>query len=202
MSIVASVVLGGTVTAALVTLARRSAQRLRAHFALITPAAVPLAGGVTIAVALPAAHGNGGIAGIIVSCAACVSAFTDLQAGYIYDSVVTISAAIVVVRAAVSGTLLDTAMGALALSCAFGILWLSSKGRAIGLGDVKFAAVIGAAFGWQWGAVAIGAAFVTGGAMCIVLLICGCIGRGARVPLAPYLAAGCCIVTLAGGSLS
>lgn len=202
MSGAALVALATTLTTLLVLVAKGSAQKLQAHFALIAPSAAPLAGGVAVAATLPAAHGGGGVAGVVVSCAAGVSAFTDLQAGYIYDSVVMISAAVVFVRAALTQTMLDAVIGAAALSCAFGVLWLASRGRGIGLGDVKFAAVIGSAFGWQWGTAAIAAAFVAGGAACVVLLACGVVGRGARVPFAPWLAAGCFIVTLAGGSLS
>jgi len=67
-------------------------------------------------------------------------------------------------------------------------MWMLSRGRAIGLGDVKFAACIGAALGSLQGELALGVAFVLGGTYAAVALVRGS-RRDASTCFAPYLAA-------------
>lgn len=142
------------------------------------------------------------VAAAIAICAACVSAQTDLQCGLIFDTVTLGALAALLFRAAGTGTLAAACVGCVALAALLGALWAASGGRGIGLGDVKFAAVVGAAFGCAWGAAALGAAFVTGGIAAAALLLGGRATRRTALPLAPFFAIGCILSAATGGSLS
>jgi leader peptidase (prepilin peptidase)/N-methyltransferase len=63
----------------------------------------------------------------------------------------------------------------------------------MGLGDVKFAGVLGFALGWLgWPELVVGTAlgFAYGGIVSLVLLARGSAGRKSRIPYGPYLVAG------------
>lgn len=71
----------------------------------------------------------------------------------------------------------------------------------LGLGDVKFALVLGLALGWLgWSAVAAGffGAFLLGGVAALVAVVVLRLGRKAQVPFGPWLAAGALLAVLAG----
>lgn len=53
----------------------------------------------------------------------------------------------------------------------FGLQYLISGGRWLGLGDVKFGALLGVMFGWQMTLLIIVLAYVIGGLTAIILLI-------------------------------
>ncbi len=142
------------------------------------------------------------VAAAIAICAACVSTLTDLQCGLIFDTVTLGALGVLLLRAAGTGTLLVASAGCVVLAALLGVLWAASGGRGMGLGDVKFAAVMGAAFGCAWGAAALGAAFVSGGVAAAVLLLSRRADRGTALPLAPFLAIGCMFSAAMGGSLS
>lgn len=73
-------------------------------------------------------------------------------------------------------------------------LHLVTRGRGIGLGDVKAAAVIGASFGAAYGIAVLGAAFVLGTLVVLPAVALGRIARGDAVPFAPYLASATLVV--------
>ncbi len=82
---------------------------------------------------------------------------------------------------------------------AFLALVLISPGG-LGLGDVKFALVLGLALGWLgWGAVAAGfvGAFLLGGVAALVAVVVLRLGRKAQLPFGPWLAAGALLAVLA-----
>lgn len=142
------------------------------------------------------------IAATIAVCAACVSAQTDVQCGLIFDSVTLGALAVLLLRAAGTGTLPAACIGCVALAALLGAVWVASGGRGMGLGDVKFAAVMGAAFGCAWGVAALGAAFISGGMAAAMLLLARRLDRSSTLPLAPFLTIGCVFATAMGGSLS
>ena len=82
----------------------------------------------------------------------------------------------------------------------FAVIYIASLGKGMGLGDVKFAPVLGAAVGWfGWGASIFGllAAFVVGGIFSLALLLLGRSRRQA-IPFGPFMMIGALIGVLVG----
>jgi len=87
----------------------------------------------------------------------------------------------------------------------YGGIWLATGGRGMGLGDVALAPVLGLALGWLgWGPalVGLGAGFVIGAVVGVVLLLSGRVKAGAKVPHGPFLLSGAALGMLAGGPLA
>ena len=87
----------------------------------------------------------------------------------------------------------------------YGGVWLVTGGRGMGLGDVALAPVLGLVLGWLgWGPalVGLGAGFVIGAVVGVVLLATGSAGAKSRVPHGPFLLTGALLGMLAGGSLA
>jgi leader peptidase (prepilin peptidase)/N-methyltransferase len=134
-------------------------------------------------------------AGVALGYAA-VCAVTDLLTGYVFDRV-TIAGAIVLTAIAVLSGAADSALaGSLAAGLPLGALFVATRGRAIGLGDVKCAAVLGAAMGPQ-ALVLVGLAFVLGALWAIPMLVSGRVHARESVAFAPFfaVAAGAIVVT-------
>jgi leader peptidase (prepilin peptidase)/N-methyltransferase len=75
----------------------------------------------------------------------------------------------------------------------------------MGLGDVKFAGVLGFALGWLgWAQVIAGTAvgFLLGGVVSVVLLAGGRARRKTRIAFGPYLIAGALTAVLVGAELA
>jgi leader peptidase (prepilin peptidase)/N-methyltransferase len=92
-------------------------------------------------------------------------------------------------------TLADSLLGGLA---GFGTLLLVALLRpgALGMGDVKLAALTGLLTGLSHLVTALLAAFIGGGAVAIVLLLTGRIGRRDALPFAPFLCLGTVVALL------
>lgn len=83
-----------------------------------------------------------------------------------------------------------TLAGALATG---GLLWLIvflSRGRLMGEGDPAVGLLLGAGLGWPLGIVGVGAAFLVGGIVAMLLLAARKVGRKTPVPFVPFLAVG------------
>jgi leader peptidase (prepilin peptidase)/N-methyltransferase len=75
----------------------------------------------------------------------------------------------------------------------------------MGLGDVKFAGVLGFALGWLgWQQLIVGTAlgFLLGGLVSMVLLLGGRAGRKSRIAFGPYMIAGALVAVVAGAELA
>ncbi len=72
------------------------------------------------------------------------------------------------------------------------------KQEAMGMGDVKYAAVFGLLLGWQLALVATGVAFLSSAVLIIVLMPFRKIGFGQRLPFGPFLSFGVLAAVLAG----
>jgi prepilin signal peptidase PulO-like enzyme (type II secretory pathway) len=143
-----------------------------------------------IARPLPAAFGCG------IACVALVAAgFGDARTGYIFDSI-TIPGTLLAAAASLSaGQGLAAAGAVVAISGTFGLLVVLSRGRWMGLGDVKAMLLIGAAFGPLQTAIAIFTACLSG------LVSAGFqrrLARGATIPFGPHLAVGAMFTLVAG----
>lgn len=126
----------------------------------------------------------------VLIAALCVSSVTDVESGYIFD-VVTLPALIAEIAiAAFFGGWESSLQGALACASVIAVLYGATRGRGIGLGDLKLAACIGAGLGPFGGIAAIGAAFVFGGAHAVFMVARRRVSRGDSLRFAPYMALG------------
>ena len=92
----------------------------------------------------------------------------------------------------------QVALGALVFSGFYGFLYLISKGRWIGLGDVKLGLFIGIVLGWRQGFVALFMANLIGLVVVAPGLFTGKISIRSRIPFGPFLIAAFIIVGLFG----
>lgn len=144
----------------------------------------------SIVIARNGADGFAGMRMAAVLAVTTVAAVTDLQTGLMYDAV-TFPALLLLAIAACLGRQPAVALtGAVAGGAIPGVLYALTRGRGIGLGDVKLGACIGCALGAAAAAYAWGAAFVAGGAVASALLLSGRAARGSHIRFGPYLVLG------------
>jgi prepilin signal peptidase PulO-like enzyme (type II secretory pathway) len=93
--------------------------------------------------------------------------------------------------ASVCGSAAPCAAGACVLGLLFLAVRLATRGRGLGLGDVKLAACIGAGLGIAGGLWSVGIASVGGGLYGVALLALGRAQPKTAIPFGPFLAAGC-----------
>lgn len=131
--------------------------------------------------------------GAVVTGAAC-----DAVCGYVFDAI-TLSCLIAMLALSLAlQTVAGFTLGAAATGGSLAILYAITRGRGLGLGDVKLACCIGGSIGAFLGVEALGIAFVIGGAYAAFLLATKRATRRAELRFAPYLAAGMAIVMLHG----
>jgi prepilin signal peptidase PulO-like enzyme (type II secretory pathway) len=117
-----------------------------------------------------------------------VNASTDIRFGVCFDSVQLLAAsALALNRYADLG---DAAAGLLVGAALLGVPYLLTRGRGIGLGDVKFAATVGIGLGVSGEIQALYAAFVAGGMAAVCMLVSGKADRKAAIAFAPFLSLG------------
>lgn len=96
-------------------------------------------------------------------------------------------------------------IGALGLGAGFYLIGLLGnlvfKKESLGMGDVKFVALIGLMLGWANGLVAVFAAFISALVLFAALLPFGKISFSQKVPFGPFLSLGAFIGFLAGDSI-
>jgi len=124
-----------------------------------------------------------------------VAAFADARSGYLFDAVTLPTALVTATLATLGGGAHDAALGVLLLVGGFGSLVALSRGRLMGLGDVKAMYAIGAAFGPYEALVAVFGACACGVA---TAAIAGRLRRGSEVRFGPHLAAGSVFALVAG----
>lgn len=130
--------------------------------------------------------------------AAVTGAACDAACGYVFDAITLPCLALMLALSAILGSLVPFATGVAAAGGSLAVLYALTRGRGIGLGDVKLACCIGGGAGALGGIEALGVAFVLGGAYAAVLLITNRAHRGQELRFAPYLAAGMAVVVLHG----
>lgn len=92
-------------------------------------------------------------------------------------------------------------LGAVIAAAPFALLWLASRGRWLGLGDVKFALFTGAVFGWPLLAVSLLSAVFIGGASSVLLLVSKRKTLASRVPFGTFLSLGAAVALFFGQKL-
>lgn len=130
--------------------------------------------------------------------AAAISTVTDLRWGFIYDRVLLPAAFVVCVVATVERAVVTAAAGALTAGVVLGTLYIVTKRRGIGFGDVKLAALLGSSTGVPGALEMLAVAFILGGWVALLLLAFGKKRRGDAIAFAPFLAAGFCAVLTVG----
>jgi prepilin signal peptidase PulO-like enzyme (type II secretory pathway) len=121
---------------------------------------------------------------------ALAAAAIDARTGIIPNLLTRTAAGAVFAIALIAGTLADAAHGAAAVAGSLLVLFMATRGRGLGFGDVKLGVVIGGGCGAVAGLVAVGSAFVLGAAYATPLLVTGRARRNDAIPFAPFLAAG------------
>jgi len=134
---------------------------------------------------------------VLLACAA-VSATTDLQTGYIFDRVLLATLGVVVVTTWSLGRLTDGACAAIVCAGALLIPFALSRGRGMGLGDVKLAGTAAFALGLHASLEALWLACVSGGGVAVLALATGRARCGSRLPFGVFLAFGACAALFAG----
>ncbi len=81
-------------------------------------------------------------------------------------------------------------LSALAAGAFFYMLWFVTRGRGMGFGDVKLAAVLGLFLGYPRIIVAVYAAFLTGAAVGVILMLAGKKGWKSKIAFGPFLILG------------
>lgn len=94
--------------------------------------------------------------------------------------------------------LLDRILAAALLFGGMGLLFMATKGRGLGFGDVKFAGVIGYMLGLSMGFLSLYVAFVTGGIFAIILLLTTKRGFKSEVAFGPFMVWGMVVAYLYG----
>lgn len=130
--------------------------------------------------------------------AAIAGAACDAACGYVFDAITFPGFAAMLVVAVLTHAAMPVLAGAAEAGGALGLLYVMTRGRGLGLGDVKIACCIGAASGTRTALEVLGVAFVLGGAYAGFLLATGRGSRKDEMRFAPYLLAGFAAVALRG----
>lgn len=91
-------------------------------------------------------------------------------------------------------------IGALLWLGALGVIWLISRGAAMGFGDVKLSPSLGATLGWlnvETALVGLMLSFIVGGVVSAGLLITKRVHRRSAIPFGPFLFLGSVIAVIA-----
>jgi len=119
-----------------------------------------------------------------------VSAWTDVRTGYIFDRVVIACGVIVAIAKVLERDTASALWGAAACGSALGLLWVVTRGRGLGLGDVKLGALVGSALGVGLGFASLGTAFILGGAYIVGLALFRRLPADRTVVFGPFIALG------------
>lgn len=166
----------------------------RRQSALVTgtgPAALGLGALGAAVIALGALRGVPIAFGVAIALAcSVVSAVSDLATGLVFDAVTACAGCGIVVLSLVDRSAPVATLGAGVCIAPLLVIYALTRGRGIGLGDVKLGGIIGAGVGGVEALGAIGAAFVAGALCCVPLVIARRARRRTPVPFAPFMALG------------
>jgi prepilin signal peptidase PulO-like enzyme (type II secretory pathway) len=175
--------------AILVGLAGRSARRygydLSAGGAIYTLVAI-----ASVAAGFLATGSYSDVSRDVLLAGLAVCAWTDHRIGLIFDLIVTTCGGIVFIVTLSDRSTLSTIVASAACGSALLLLWIVSRGRGIGLGDVKLAALLGAAQGLTGGMISLGVAFIAGACYVVLLSVLSRLPENRSIALGPFLALG------------
>jgi leader peptidase (prepilin peptidase) / N-methyltransferase len=181
------------------SIARDAARRRAIPIGSLPPALLALA---ALSAAIAAMRGNGNAAAIVALAGACVAGLIDARTGLIFNPLPAAIFAAAAVGSIVDRAPIGAAVGGLSTGGALLTIYALTRGRGLGLGDVKLAAALGAGLGCPAGLVAFGCAFVFGALYGTWLLATGRAARNQQVRFGPFIAAGTLVAVVAPGTLA
>ncbi len=125
----------------------------------------------------------------------------DLKHYLILDKIVFPAAVIVFIYQIINGNYFNPLLAAISASGFFLSLVLFSKGKWMGLGDVKFAFFMGLFLGWPNILLALLLSFVSGAIIGIVLISFGKKGIKSEIPFGPFLVGATVLTMFYGGDI-
>ena len=144
----------------------------------------------------------GALAAALLAATLVAVVFIDLDHLLILDVVIAPAALIGVVDAIAGGRILDAALGGFVGGAIFGILYLSTRGAGMGLGDAKLALVIGLFLGVHLTVASTAFSFIFGSLLMLPVLAAGSRGRRDAVPFGPFLVLGALVALYAPNALA
>lgn len=128
-----------------------------------------------------------------------VVALIDFKYGIIPNKIVVFSFIVSATYIIYSGAWLDHLIAALAAFVLFLLLVLVTRGKGMGIGDIKFAAFMGLSLGLASLIVSLYIAFLTGALVAIILVISKRKKfQGGKIPFGPFLALGTAVGIIQG----
>ena len=198
MRLATAILIQACVQFAFLGLAAAAARKHGPAFSLLNPLTLGVSAASVVVTALAGLHCPPGVAvPFSIAAAACIGcALSDAYTGYIFDAVTLPGLGIALLASAAAGVFNQCAAGALAAGGALGVLYVVTRGRGLGMGDIKMACCIGAGLGAAGSLGAIAISFIAGGAYAAYLLIAKRGSRGDCMRFGPYLAFGFLAVSL------
>jgi leader peptidase (prepilin peptidase)/N-methyltransferase len=135
----------------------------------------------------------------------------DIQHHRLPDAIVLPLYPVTVLGLVVAGLLAGAfPLGSTLAGCAvwlgtIGLIWLVTRGRGMGLGDVKLSPILGATLGWlSLGSAVVGlvAAFLSGALVGVILLAAKRAQRRSAIPFGPFLLLGAASAVFLGPAIS
>src|SRR2546423_8050175 len=132
------------------------------------------------------------IGAVLASAATLACAVIDARTGFIPNRITYPSLAAMFLVAALSGTIWSTCFGMICVGGTLLLLYLITRKRGLGLGDVKLGACIGAGLGPMTGIFALSSSFIIGGLVGSYLLLTHRAHSKDPMRFGPFLAMGVC----------
>jgi len=139
---------------------------------------------------------------LLISCFLIVIFVYDLKNYLILDKIVFPAIIIVLFYQILMGNFLNPFLSALLASGFFLSLVLISKGKWMGMGDVKFAILMGLILGWPNILLALFLSFFSGAIIGIVLILFNKKGFKSQIPFGPFLVGSTILIMLYGEYLN
>ncbi|MBC5824654.1 MAG: prepilin peptidase [Candidatus Eremiobacteraeota bacterium] len=143
----------------------------------------------------------GALSACVLSAALIAVTFIDLDHLLILDRMTVGLAVAGIVLAAASGRLVGGIQGAALGAALFGGIYLLTRGKGMGLGDVKLAMAAGLFLGLAASIAAFLSAFVIGSLLAVPVLAAGSRGRRDALPFGPFLVLAILLVLFAPASI-
>jgi leader peptidase (prepilin peptidase) / N-methyltransferase len=188
MTMIAAATAASLLAAAFWALARSA--MARRELPLGTAPSLPFVLAASAGAAVSCGEPSRALPALAAVCGSLVAAIADARTGAIPDPITLATASSALGLATAAGDVSRAVTGALASGGVLLTLHLMTRGRGLGLGDVKLGAAIGAGLGPQLGIAAVGTAFVAGAAYAVGLLLTARAKRGDAIRFGPFLALG------------
>ena len=140
-------------------------------------------------------RGESGLAAVPALIAGGVSAYSDLETGYVFDYALLTGAALTIAIGLPFAMSWNELLGAAAGAALPLALYVLTRGNALGFGDVKLAALLGTATGVAGSPIMLATSCISGAIVGVFVLLFRR-SRTHTMPFAPFLAVGACVAVL------